>query len=145
MRRRDFISALGGAATWPWPLAVRAQQPPEGMRRLGILSPRPHEQHNVKALTEVLQQLGWREDHNLRVDTRWAPGSAENLRKYAAELVALQPDVILATVTPAVTALQQVSRNVPIVFVGVIDPIGSGLVASLARPGGNATGFLTFE
>ena len=147
MKRRAFITLLGGAAA-AWPIAASAQQT-ERMRRIGVLmsfaADSPEGRVRMAALIEGLRQLGWSDRRNIRIDIRWAAGNADNFRKYAAELIALEPDVVLATVTPAVTALQQASRTVPIVFVGVIDPVGSGLVASLARPGGNATGFLTFE
>jgi putative ABC transport system substrate-binding protein len=147
-KRRDFITLLGGAAAVVWPLRARAQQL-GGMRRIGVLmnlaADDPAGRVRLAAFLQGLQQLGWTDGRNVRIDARWAAGDPDHFRKYAAELVALGPDVILATVTPAVTALQRVTRTVPIVFVLVIDPVGSGLVASLARPGGNATGFVTFE
>src|SRR5262252_2095996 len=119
------------------------------MRRIGVLmnlaADDPAGRVRLAAFLQGLQQLGWTDGRNVRIDARWAAGDPDHFRKYAAELVALGPDVILATATPAVTALQRVTRSVPIVFVLVIDPVGSGLVASLARPGGNATGFVTFE
>jgi len=146
MKRREFIMPLGGAAAWP--LAARAQQR-ERMRHIGVLmnlvADDPAGQVRLAAWVQGLQQLGWAEGRNVRIDARWAAGDPEHFRKYAAELMALGPDVILAATTPAVTPLQQVTRTLPIVFVSVIDPVGSGLVASLARPGGNATGFVTFE
>jgi putative ABC transport system substrate-binding protein len=146
MRRRDFITLLGGTAAWP--LAARAQQP-ERMRRIGVLlnlaaDDRESQTRNA-AFLQGLQQLGWTEGHNVRVEYRWAAGDADRFRGYAAELVAFSPDVILASTSPAVAALQQATRTVPIVFVIVIDPVGAGFVASLARPGGNATGFTLFE
>src|SRR5262249_34252766 len=145
--RREFI-ALTGSAAAAWPLAARAQQA-EGMRRIGVLmnlgADDPVGQGRLAAFVQGLQQLGWADGRNMRIDARWAAGDPDHFRKYAAELVALGPDVILAVATPAVTPLQRVTRTVPIVFVLVIDPVGSGLVASLARPGGNATGFVTFE
>jgi putative tryptophan/tyrosine transport system substrate-binding protein len=144
--RREFITLIGGAATWP--LAARAQQP-ERMRWIGMLmnlaADDPIARARLAAFLKGLQRFGWVDGRNVRIDARWAAGDADHIRKYAAELVALGPDVILATATPTVTPLQQLSRTVPIVFVAVIDPVGSGLVASLARPGGNATGFVTFE
>src|SRR5712691_2954109 len=147
MKRREFITLLGGAAA-AWPLAARAQQG-ERMRRIGILmnlsADDPIGQARLATFLQELQAAGWAQDRNVRIDTRWAAGDAERLRKYAAELVALEPEVVLAWATPAVVSLQRVSRTVPIVFVGVIDPVGSGLIASLARPGGNATGFILFE
>src|SRR5207253_3856267 len=105
----------------------------------------PIGQVRLAAFLQGLQQLGWVDGRNVRINTRWAAGDREYFRKYATELVGLRPDVILAFATPAVTALQEITRTVPIVFVGVIDPVGSGLVTSLARPRGNATGFVTFE
>jgi putative ABC transport system substrate-binding protein len=146
MRRREFIAALGGAAAWP--LAARAQQP-ERMRLVGVLMNLSENDSEaarfVAAFRQGLQEFGWVDSRNLRVDTRWTGGDADRFRKYAAELVGLGPDVILAATTPAVTALRQGTRTVPIVFVGVVDPVGSGLVASLAQPGRNATGFTLFE
>jgi putative ABC transport system substrate-binding protein len=145
--RRDFITLLGGAAAWP--LTARAQQR-ERMRRIGVLvgslAPGdPEWQARGNAFVQGLQERGWSDGRNLRVEYRWGLGDADQLRKYAAELVALAPDVILAAGAPAVAALQQSSRSVPIVFVNVLDPVGSGFVASLARPGGNATGFASIE
>ena len=147
MRRREFLGVLGGAAA-AWPLAARAQQA-ERMRRIGVLmdmalddadsSPR------IAAFLRGLQQLGWTDGRNVRIDTRWAAGNAELHRRYAAELVALAPDVILATASPTVAALQAATRTVPIVFAHAADPVGAGFVDSLARPGGNATGFILFE
>jgi putative ABC transport system substrate-binding protein len=147
MRRRDFISLLSGAAV-SWPLAARAQQG-ERMRRIGVLmnlaADDPEGQTRITAFVQGLQQLGWTEGHNVRIDYRWGAGDAEHFRRYAAELVALAPDVILASNIPVVLALQQATRTVPIVFAAVTDPVGAGLVASLARPGGNTTGFTLFE
>jgi putative ABC transport system substrate-binding protein len=145
MRRREFISLLGGVATWP--LAARAQQG-EGVRRIGVLmhlaADDPEGQARFTAFLQGLQQLGWTDGRNARVDTRWGANNAERGR-YAAELVALAPDVILASTTPGMMALQQSTRTVPIVFVNVADPVGAGFVESLARPGGNATGFTPYE
>jgi putative tryptophan/tyrosine transport system substrate-binding protein len=147
MRRRDFITLLGSAAA-SWPLAARAQQG-ERMRRVGVLMSRaaddPEGQARIDAFRQGLQELGWIEGRNVQVDTRWPAFGFEEYRKYATELVAVAPDVILAAATPSVLALQQVSRTVPIVFTIVVDPVGSGIVASLARPGGNVTGFMQFE
>jgi putative tryptophan/tyrosine transport system substrate-binding protein len=144
--RREFITLLGGAAAWP--LAARAQQG-ERIRRIGVLMnlavDDPESQARNAAFLQALQQLGWTDGRNVHIDTRWAAAGADRFRRYAAELVALAPDVILASSNPGVAALQQETRNVPIVFVLVVDPVGSGYVASLARPGGNATGFLLFE
>jgi ABC-type uncharacterized transport system substrate-binding protein len=146
-KRRDFITLLGGAAAL-WPLATGAQQP-ERMRRIGVLTPfaaDDAEGHaRLTAFAQGLQQLGWTDGRNVRIDVRWAAGNADNFRKYAAELVALAPDVFLAIGTPAVVALQQATHTVPIVFASVIDPVGGGFVDSLARPGGNTTGFTLFE
>jgi putative ABC transport system substrate-binding protein len=144
-KRREFITLLGGAAAWP--LAVRAQQPTLPM--IGMLTNTaaddPVGQARLAAFMQGLQHVGLLVGRNVRLETRWSAGDIGNLRRYAAELVALAPNVILATATPAVTALQQANRTVPIVFVAVIDPVGSGLVASFAHPTGNATGFVSFE
>jgi putative ABC transport system substrate-binding protein len=146
MRRREFIGVVGGAAVWP--LVARAQQPGR-VRRIGVLMSAAADDAQGQAWSAVfvqgLQQLGWEVGGNLRIDYRWGGGDTERFRKYASELVALGPDVILATAASIVTALQQVSRTIPIVFVSTIDPVGAGLVASLARPGGNATGFTSYE
>ena len=148
MRRREFIGGiLGSAATWP--LAARAQQG-EQMRRIGVLTSGaaaddPDGQVRSAAFVQGLQQLGWTDGRNIRIDYRWGAGDADNTRKYAAELVALAPDVILASGTASVAPLLQATRTVPIVFVQVTDPVGAGFVDSLAHPGGNATGFLLFE
>ena len=143
MRRREFITLLGGAAA-AWPLAARAQQA-ERMRRIGVLmsmaADDPKRQARIAAFLQGLQQLGWTDGRNVRIDTRWAAGNADDARKYAAELVALAPDVILAAGSSTVGPLLQATRTVPIVFVNVPDPVGAGFVESLARPGGNATGF----
>ena len=147
LRRREFITLLGGSAAG-WPLAARAQQP-ERMRRIGVLTGAaaddPEAQARIAAFLQGLQQLGWTDGRNVRIDYRWGAGNADNIRKYAAELVALAPDVILATGSAAMGPLLQATRTVPIVFVIVADPVGAGFVESLARPGGNATGFMQFE
>ena len=147
MRRREFITLLGGAAAG-WPLAARGQQP-EPMRRIGVLmnlsEDDPEAHRLVATFKEGLAQLGWSDGRNLHIDYRWTAGDLERIRKAAAELVALTPDVILAYGGSVVGPLQQVSRTVPIVFVEVIDPVGAGFVTSLARPGGNTTGFSLFE
>ena len=147
MRRREFITLLGGV-TFGWPLAARAQQA-DRVRRIGVLmnlaADDPESSARLTAFLQGLQQLGWTDGRNVRIDTRWAAGDADRYRKSATELVALTPDVILATGASAVAPLQQATRTVPIVFVQVIDPVGAGFVASLARPGGNATGFTLFE
>jgi putative tryptophan/tyrosine transport system substrate-binding protein len=146
MRRRNFIAFLGGAAAWP--LAARAQQP-EAVRRVGLLSTLPQDDPEGRArhaaFIERLQQLGWNEGRNLRIIDRRTSGDAELARKYAAELVAVAPDVIVTTGSVGLVPLLQVTRTVPIVFTIVPDPVGSGFVDSLARPGGNATGFSQFE
>jgi hypothetical protein len=146
MKRRFFITLLVGAAAWP--LAARAQQA-ERMRRIGVLmamtADDPESQARLAAFAQGLQQSGWTVGQNVRVDYRWSSGNADNMRKYAAELVALAPDVILAHSSAAVAPLLQATRTIPIVFTTVSDPVGAGYVDSLARPGGNATGFLVWE
>jgi ABC-type uncharacterized transport system substrate-binding protein len=146
MRRREFITLLCSAAVWP--LAARAEQP-ERMRRIGVILPAAANdaefQTWVGAFLQALAQLGWTIGRNMRIDIRWATANHAEIRKQAAELVALAPDVILASGTSTVGPLLQATRTVPIVFPIVVDPIGAGFVESLARPGGNATGFLTFE
>jgi ABC-type uncharacterized transport system substrate-binding protein len=147
VKRRQFITLLGGAATWP--LAARGQQG-ERMRRIGVLiggvaPDDPDAQANMAAFLQVLQQLAWTEGRNVRIDYRWGLGNADNIRKYAAELAALAPDAIFASGNAAMPSLLQATRTVPIVFVNVADPVGSGFVDSLARPGANATGFVQFE
>src|SRR5262249_18059620 len=142
MKRRDFITLIGGAAA-TWPLAARAQQP-ERMRRIGVLmywsADDAEGQARHLAFTQALKQLGWSDGRKLRIDSRWA--TAADIRRHATELVALAPDVLVAATGTATTAsLLETTRTVPIVFVTVIDPVGAGFVASLARPGGNATGF----
>ncbi len=147
MRRRDVFALVGSAAA-AWPLAARAQQGPR-IARIGVLmnvsENHPTGQPYVALFRQRLQELGWVDSHKARIDIRWAAGEAGRYREYAAELVALAPDAVLAATTGAVVALQQASRTVPIVFVNVIDPVGSGLVATMARPGGSATGFTLFE
>jgi putative ABC transport system substrate-binding protein len=147
MRRREFITLLGGAAA-AWPLAARAQQG-ERMRRIGALTPLaaddPQSQSRMTAFVRGLQQLGWTDGRNVRIDTRWSAADADRIRRNAAELVALAPDVILATGASTLAPLLRETRAVPIVFVVVTDPVGAGFVDSLARPGGNVTGFINFE
>jgi putative ABC transport system substrate-binding protein len=144
MRRRDFITLLGGAATWP--LATRAQQ--AAMRRIGVLTSLaaddPQTSIRDAAFWQALQELGWTVGRNVRVEYRWGAGDPGRMRKHAAELVALAPDVILVT-GGATEPLLQATRTVPVVFVGIADPVGAGFAESLARPGGNATGFMTQE
>jgi putative tryptophan/tyrosine transport system substrate-binding protein len=147
IERRKFLATLGGAAA-AWPLAARTQQG-ERMRRVGVLMNLavgdPEGEARVAAFLQALQQLGWSDGRNVRIDYRWAVADVGRFHRYAEELVALAPDAILASGTPSVQALQQVTRTVPIVFAQVIDPVGIGFVASLARPGGNITGFSVFE
>jgi putative tryptophan/tyrosine transport system substrate-binding protein len=146
MKRREFIGLLGGA-TIAWPLATRAQKP-ERMRHVCVLenlAPDAQRPPRIDAFVQGLQQSGWVVGRNLRLDYRSAAGNLDDLRKFAAEFAALSPDVILAVTSPAVGALLQATHNVPVVFVQVIDPVGAGFVSSLARPGGNATGFMLFE
>src|SRR5262249_32014976 len=147
VRRRDFITLLAGAAA-AWPLIARAQQR-QPMRRIGVLmnlaADDPEGQARVAAFLQGLQETGWAVGQNAQIDIRWGAGDAERSRKNATELVVLTPDVIFATTFPTVLALQQATRAIPIVFAGVVDPVGAGLVASLAKPGGNTTGFAGFE
>jgi len=146
IERRKFLATLGGAAAWP--LVVRAQQS-ERMRRIGVLmnlaADDPEAPARVAALAQGLGELGWAAGRNVMIDYRWGAGDTERIRKHAAELVALAPQVILVNSSQAVAILLQATRTVPIVFVGLPDPVGAGFVNSLARPGGNVTGFLGFE
>jgi putative ABC transport system substrate-binding protein len=146
VKRREFITLLGSAAAWP--LAAQAQQP-QRVRLIGVLlsthEDDPARRAQLAAFVQGLTELGWADGHNVRLDVRWTAGSIEAARRYAAELVALAPDVILTDTSFNVAAVQQATRVVPIVFGGVIDPVGAGLVNSLARPGGNTTGFTAFE
>ena len=147
MKRREFITLLGGAAA-AWPVVARAQQPAR-MRRIGVLLPATSDDSEyqawVGAFLQGLALLGWTIGRNVRIDTRWAGGKADDIRRHAAELVALAPDVILTSGAAAVGAMLQATRTVPIVFPLVSDPVGAGFIESLARPGGNATGFMTHE
>jgi putative ABC transport system substrate-binding protein len=140
------MTLLGSAVVWP--LAARAQQP-TGIRRIGALmgfrSEEPEGQARIAAFVQALQKLGWNEGGNVRIDVRWARDDAERYRQYSEELVELKPDVILASASPSVAALQRVTRSVPVVFANVVDPVGAGYVTSLARPGGNTIGFTAFE
>jgi putative tryptophan/tyrosine transport system substrate-binding protein len=146
MKRREFIGLIGGAAVSP--LTARAQQP-ERVRRIGVLlagTPDDAEyQARQAAFLQALQQLGWSDGRNVLIDTRWAAGDANLIRKYAAELIALAPDVILTAGSATLGPLLQATRTVPIVFTTILDPVGAGFVDSLAQPGGNATGFIAFE
>jgi len=147
MKRREFITLLGGAAA-AWPLAVRAQQG-ERVRRIGLFTNLAADDAEAQArnaaFLQALQQLGWTSGNNVRIDFRFGAGDAERNRRYASELVAFAPDVIVATGSPVVEPLRQVTRSVPIIFLQITDPVGAGLVASLARPGGNMTGFTNYE
>jgi len=147
VKRRKFITLVGGAAAG-WPLAVRAQQR-ERMRSVGVLTPfaahNTEGQNRVTAFAQALQQLGWSVGQNARLHYRWGDGTSATMQKYAAELVALAPDVILADSSAALSPLLQATQTIPIVFAIVADPVGAGYVETLARPGGNATGFTPFE
>jgi putative ABC transport system substrate-binding protein len=147
MRRREFITLVGGAATWP--LAARAQQQGERMRRIGVVMVNaeadPDAKRRIDAFRRGLQQMGWSEGRNVQIDYRWGVDAPDRARTAAAELIALAPDVIVANGTPALAALHRATRTLPVVFVVVADPIGGGFVDSLARPGANITGFSTFE
>jgi len=147
MRRRQFIRFVG-AVVAAWPLAARAQQF-EQIRRVGVLMNRaeddPDGQARLTAFVQGLQQLGWVDGRNVRIDVRWGEDKIDRERKYAAELLALAPDIVMASGSPSVMALQHLSSTLPIVFAAVVDPVGAGFVDSLARPGGNATGFMIYE
>jgi putative ABC transport system substrate-binding protein len=147
MRRRDFIKVIGGGAA-AWPLGARAQQP-GSMRRIGVLmnfaADDPAAQARLTAFLQALQQLGWTNGGNVQIDIRWSAGDPERNRRYAAELVTLAPDIIFASTSLSVTSLQQATRVLPIVFVQVVDPVASGFIASLGKPGGNITGFTIYE
>jgi putative ABC transport system substrate-binding protein len=149
MRRRDFITVIAGlGAVWPLTLTARAQQP-QRMRRIRVIIPGTADdaeyQARMAAFLQELQQLGWSDGRNVRIDSRWAAGDANLFRKYATELVAFEPDAILAPGSTSLGLLLQTTRTVPIVFATILDPVGAGFVESLARPGGNATGFIAFE
>ena len=153
VKRRKFITLVGGAGAWSlaaaaWSLAAGAQQP-DRMRRIGalmnFLSDGPEGRARIAAFLEELQKLGWKEGGNIRTDVRWAGDDAERYRRYSGELVELKPDVLLASGSSSVAALQRITQSAPIVFANVVDPVGAGYVTSLARPGGNTTGFTSFE
>jgi len=146
MKRREFISFVGSAAA-AWPLAVRAQEPGR-VRRVGVLfafiDSDPESQARIAAFQQELENLGWREGHNIQIDYRWANGDAERFRSFSAELVAARPDVLVGHASPSAEALSRETRTIPIIFAVVSDPVGSGLAASLSEPGRNATGFTNF-
>src|SRR5262249_40270891 len=144
MRRREFIKAIGGVAAVSWPFAVHAQQP-QGVRHIGVLmaGSEPRAQSYVTTFLDALTKLGWAEGPNLRIEVRWGVGDADKIRSFAKEIVDLRPDVIVGQSTSVVSALFRETQTIPIVFVNVADPIDSGFVVSLARPGGNLTGFTT--
>jgi putative ABC transport system substrate-binding protein len=145
--RREFITLLGGAAA-AWPVAARAQQP-ERVRRIGVLmfttSDEPESQARITALGQGLQEAGWSVGRNVRIDVRWSGGDFERVRRDAQELVSLGPDVLVAGIGPTTQAFQQISRTLPIVFAQSVDPVGLGIIKSMARPGRNATGFTLME
>src|SRR5215831_6135575 len=146
IRRREFIAGVGGAAAWP--LAARSQQS-DRRRRIGVLMAVPESDREFRsyfdAFVQELARLGWASDRNIRIDQRWSDDDVDRMRRFARELVGLQPDVILSHTTPATAALQRETRTIPIVFAIVADPVGSGFVAGLPRPGGNLTGFISVE
>jgi ABC-type uncharacterized transport system substrate-binding protein len=146
MRRREFIAGLGGAAAWP--LAVRAQQT-DGMRRIGVLTQYPEGDPtaaaNIKAFGQKMRDLGWIEDRNVAIEYRWTAADPTLTRKFAGELIARRPNLLMASTGPTLEALLQATRTIPIAFTSVLDPVGSGLIESLSRPGGNATGFTLME
>jgi putative tryptophan/tyrosine transport system substrate-binding protein len=146
MKRRQFITLVGGAAA-AWPLSARAQQ--GRMRRVGVLvgweENNPTAKHLLSTLTQRLQELGWTEDSNIRLDVRWAAGNVDRMQVFAKELIGLGPDLMLASTTPVTAELHRETQTVPIVFVMVSDPVGAGFVASLSRPGANITGFINLE
>jgi putative ABC transport system substrate-binding protein len=146
MKRREFITLIGGAAAWP--LTARAQQP-DRMRRIGVLmhvsESDPDGQARLTAFVESLKELGWAEGRNLHLEVRWGTNDPNRYPRQAAELVAMAPDALVAPTSFTLAPLQRATRSVPIVFMGVIDPVGAGIVNSLARPGGNTTGFVAFE
>jgi putative ABC transport system substrate-binding protein len=148
VRRRDFIALFGGAAAFVWPLATRAQQPGR-VYRVGMLTGQPEADpenaSRLAAFRQALGKFGWLEGQNLQIDIRWGAGDPGRMRVLAKELSGLSPDIVVAESTPATAALRQEMPNVPIVFSQVANPVGAGFAASLARPGGNITGFTNFE
>jgi ABC-type uncharacterized transport system substrate-binding protein len=147
MRRRELMTLLAGAVVWPMGPAMA--QPSDRMRRIGMLSGfaagDPEAQARVAALQQGLAELGWLEGRNISIDFRWSTGQADEMRALAKELIELRPDLIVGMTTPAVTALVNETKTIPIVFVNIVDPLGRGFISNLARPGGNVTGFLNFE
>jgi ABC-type uncharacterized transport system substrate-binding protein len=147
VKRRQFITLLGGAGA-AWPLTARAQQG-ERMRRIGVLMMYAESDAQAQGLVAMfratLRELGWMEDHNIQLDYRWATTDSESIQRFARELIALQPDLILSSSTPTTASLLQQTRTIPIIFANIVDPVGSGFVVSLPRPGGNVTGFLNLE
>jgi putative ABC transport system substrate-binding protein len=148
-RRREFVSLLGGAAAWPLAAPAATAQPSDRVGRIAMLSgfaaTDPEAQARVAALQQGLKDLGWLEGRNLSIDFSWGTGEREEMRALARELIDLKPDLIVGVTTPAVTALVQETRTIPILFVNIVDPVGRGFVSNMARPGGNVTGFLNFE
>jgi putative ABC transport system substrate-binding protein len=149
MRRREFISLVGAVAAWPLTVHAATAQPSEGIRRVAMLSgfaaTDPEAQARLLALRQGLKELGWSEQRNLSIDSRWSTGERDQMRTFAKELIDLKPDLIVGMTTPAVAALVQETQTIPILFVNIVDPLGRGLISNMARPGGNVTGFLNFE
>jgi putative tryptophan/tyrosine transport system substrate-binding protein len=149
MRRRDFISLVGAVAAWPLAAHAATAQPSEGVRRIAMLSgfaaTDPEAQARLLALRQGLKELGWSEQRNLSIDSRWSTGERDQMQTFARELTDLKPDLIVGMTTPAVAALVQETQTIPILFVNIVDPLGRGLISNMARPGGNVTGFLNFE
>jgi putative ABC transport system substrate-binding protein len=149
MRRREFIMLLGGAATWSLAPHVATAQPSNGMHRIAMLSgfaaTDPAGQARVAALQQGLKELGWAEGRNIRIDFRWGTGERHQMVAFATELIDLKPELIIGVTTPAVTALVQETKTIPILFVNIVDPLGRGFISNMARPGGNVTGFINFE
>jgi putative tryptophan/tyrosine transport system substrate-binding protein len=149
MRRREFITFVCGVGAWPFASYAAMAQPSDRVRQIAMLSgfsaADPEAQARIAVLQQGLKELGWMEGRNLSIEFRWGTGGAEQMRKFARELIDLKPDLILGMTTPAVTALVQETNSIPIVFVNIVDPLGRGLISNMARPGGNITGFLNFE
>jgi putative tryptophan/tyrosine transport system substrate-binding protein len=149
MRRREFITFVGGVGAWPFASYAAMAQPSDRVRQIAMLSgfsaTDPEAQARIAALQQGLKELGWTEGRNVGIEFRWGIGGAEQMRKFARELVDLKPDLILGMTTPAVTALVQETKTIPILFLNIVDPLGRGFISNMARPGGNVTGFLNFE